>query len=68
MSYLAQRSVVMNRKDRRAVKFGHWSPYRCIYDPRHYLNYGGIDSEIEHAFWRNEDQDSSRYLLWEFTH
>lgn len=56
----------MNRKDRRAHKFGHWSPNRKL-DQYYPLGLSMAD-EINEAFWQNIDKDASRYKLWEFTH
>lgn len=56
----------MNRKDRRAYKFGHWSPNRELYQ----FNFPEFNTaaEIDNSYWQNEDKDFSRYQLWEFTH
>ena len=56
----------MNRKDRRAHKFGHWSVKREWHQDYH--AYIGINHEIDYAYWHNCDRDTSRYALWEFTH
>jgi len=55
-----------NRKERRAIKFGHWSVTREFHQEYHFEM--GITYEIDCAYWYNVDRDTSRYALWDYTH
>ena len=70
----------MNRKDRRAHKFGHWSPNRQYYQPeyayedmRYQINcaYWDMSFHIDCAYWESVDKTPKyfpSYSLWKFTH
>ena len=59
----------MNRKDRRAKEFGHWSPNRRHYQPDYI--YEDMSFQIDCAYWESVDKSLSFfscYSLWKFTH
>ena len=59
----------MNRKDRRAKEFGHWSPNRKHYQPDY--TYEDMSFQIDCAYWESVDNSvpsSSRFFLWTYTH